>query len=334
MIWLCFMIGRLPGGIAATMRLTIVDRYSAADRTLLQLCHPIPLFNLSTELISIMVSCDPNLSSTLAQGFQTTGPLMFNAVQTILAAQCLVAPDVFEDYNDKDLERLAGGSYDFVIVGAGTAGSLVANRLLEVEGWTVLLLEAGGNPTIGTEIPALFINNYGTKEDWNFRTEPQDKACLNYKERRCFWPRGKVLGGTSSINGMYYIVGNKHDYNSWHPDWAYDNVKKYFVNEPIDTGNITRDNIKLEYNKHKHPIEKMFLDANEEMGVNIVEDLNGPENIGVGIAPTTTKIGKRHSSFHCFLEPLKHNSRLTVLKNVHVEEIVLDKVKTKVLFRI
>ncbi|XP_049882672.1 glucose dehydrogenase [FAD, quinone]-like [Pectinophora gossypiella] len=281
-----------------------------------------------------MWSCDPTVSSTVAQGYQATGPAMVSAVQTILAAQCLIAPDMFGDPSDLEVEKLTDTTYDFIIVGAGTAGSVVANRLLEEEQWKVLLLEAGGNPTLGTEIPALFINNYGTNEDWNFRTEPQEQACLNYKEQRCYWPRGKVLGGTSSINGMYYIKGNQEDYDSWGiENWKYENIKKYFLKSPKrkskdDTdenkNKVKRDNINLEHNYEKHPIEDMLIKANEEMNISFVENFNEEIQKGVGVASTTTKNGQRESTLNAFLKPLKENSRFTVLKNVYVEEILYD----------
>ncbi|CAH2056410.1 unnamed protein product, partial [Iphiclides podalirius] len=150
-------------------------------------------------------SCDPQLVSSVAPDYLGSGPVLYNAMRAFLAAQCLLAPTIFPEPTPSDIIKAAETTYDFIIVGGGTAGAVVANRLSEKANWSILLLEAGGNPNLGTEIPALYVNNYGTNVDWNFRTEPQKYSCLNYENQKCYWPRGKVLGGTSSINGMFYM---------------------------------------------------------------------------------------------------------------------------------
>lgn len=91
----------------------------------------------------------------------------------------------------------------------------------------------GGDEPSGTQIPSMFLNYIGTDIDWKYNTEPERKACLASPEQRCFWPRGKVLGGTSVINGMMYIRGNKEDYDDWeamgNPGWGYDDILPYFL---------------------------------------------------------------------------------------------------------
>ena len=132
--------------------------------------------------------------------------------------------------------------YDFIIVGAGAAGAVIANRLTEVADWNVLLLEAGTDETIVSQIPALAAAVQLSNKDWQFKTEPQTSACnmspdkrygtfkitirkwqptctvqelLLMFARRCLWPRGKMLGGSTSINYMLYVRGNKRDYDQW-----------------------------------------------------------------------------------------------------------------------
>ncbi|XP_050730069.1 glucose dehydrogenase [FAD, quinone]-like [Eriocheir sinensis] len=130
--------------------------------------------------------------------------------------------------NRRRLQR----EYDFVIIGAGSAGAVIANRLSENPSWRVLLLEAGGDETEISDVPALAGYLQLSKMDWRYKTEPQDSACLAMAGRRCNWPRGKVMGGSSVLNYMLYVRGNRRDYDQWealgNPGWGYDHVLHYF----------------------------------------------------------------------------------------------------------
>ena len=124
-------------------------------------------------------------------------------------------------------------SYDFIIVGGGSAGAVVANRLSENPDWSVLLLEAGGDETALSEVPAMAAYLQLGRLDWKYKTEPQPgRACLGHTGQRCNWPRGKVLGGSSVLNYMLYVRGNKKDYDDWedqgNPGWGYQQVLHYF----------------------------------------------------------------------------------------------------------
>lgn len=105
--------------------------------------------------------------------------------------------------------------YDFIIIGSGSAGAVIANRLTEVENWNVLLLEAGGDETEISDVPLMAGYLQLSQLDWKYKTEPSGKACLAMNGGRCNWPRGKVIGGSSVLNYMLYLRGNKKDYNLW-----------------------------------------------------------------------------------------------------------------------
>lgn len=105
--------------------------------------------------------------------------------------------------------------YDFVIVGGGSAGAVVAARLSEIPSWNVLLLEAGPDENEISDVPSLAAYLQLSKLDWTYKTQPTGRACLGMKNGRCNWPRGKVLGGSSVLNYMLYVRGNKNDYDYW-----------------------------------------------------------------------------------------------------------------------
>ncbi|KAK1137823.1 hypothetical protein K0M31_002317 [Melipona bicolor] len=105
-------------------------------------------------------------------------------------------------------------SYDFVIVGSGSAGNVLANRLSEINDWNILLLEAGGDGGDIYDIPVLAANLQLTSIDWQYKAESNDNYCRGLQDDRCNWPRGKVLGGSSVLNYMLYVRGNKRDYDA------------------------------------------------------------------------------------------------------------------------
>lgn len=119
------------------------------------------------------------------------------------------------------------------MVGAGSAGAIVASRLSEIPEWNVLLLEAGGDPVPPVDIPGQATLMQFTSNNWNFSFEPQDNACLGMVDRRCAFPRGKGLGGSSLINYAIYCRGNPRDFDLWeqlgNPGWSYQDVLPYFM---------------------------------------------------------------------------------------------------------
>nr|XP_023022654.1 glucose dehydrogenase [FAD, quinone]-like [Leptinotarsa decemlineata] len=150
----------------------------------------------------------------------------------LIAAVTYFHYDQFDPENRPVDRKQVDSSYDFIIVGGGSAGSVLANRLTEIAGWKVLLLEAGGHETEITDVPILSLYLHKSKVDWGYKTEPQETACQAMVENRCSWTRGKVLGGSSVLNTMLYIRGNKRDFNRWadygNEGWSYEEVLPYF----------------------------------------------------------------------------------------------------------
>lgn len=132
-----------------------------------------------------------------------------------------------------------------MVIGGGSAGAVVASRLSEIMHWKVLLLEAGPDENEITDVPSLAAYLQLTKLDWKYKTEPNGRSCLAMKGGRCNWPRGKVLGGSSVLNYMLYVRGNRHDYDYWealgNPGWGYDQALYYFKKSEDNRNPYLRD---------------------------------------------------------------------------------------------
>jgi choline dehydrogenase len=220
--------------------------------------------------------------------------------------------------------------YDYIVIGAGSAGCVVANRLTEDPETTVLLLEAG-NPDTKPEIqiPLECTHLPGTEVDWGYFSEPE--PYLN--QRQIFLPRGKVLGGSSSINFLVYIRGNAHDYDRWqelgNPGWSYQDVLPYFKkSEHQQRGASEYHGIdgELSVTDLVSPttISKRFIDAAVTMGYAYNPDFNGVQQEGVGPIQFTIKDGKRHSTAAAFLLPILQRSNLTATTGAFVTRLLFE----------
>lgn len=170
--------------------------------------------------------------------------------------------------------------YDFIVVGGGSAGAVVASRLSEIPEWNVLLVEAGHDEPTGAQVPSMFLNFIGSEIDWGFQTEPETGACMNENEQRCYWPRGKVLGGTSVMNGMMYIRGSRADFDGWaqmgNDGWSYSEVLPYFLKSEdnkqmdlVDRGyHGVGGLLTISQFPYHPPLSKAILKAGEELGKN------------------------------------------------------------------
>ncbi|KAF9420964.1 hypothetical protein HW555_002947 [Spodoptera exigua] len=260
-----------------------------------------------------------------------------SAAQFVMAAQCLIQT---KDWPE-DAELHESEEFDFIIVGAGTAGSVLANRLTEIEEWNVLLLEAGGDPPIESDIPGLTESLYGSKFDWKYTTVNNGLTSQANKDGNIKWPRGKMLGGSSSINVMAHVKGHPRDYQSWYDEgneeWHPDIVKQYeqkaeSLQDPILLKNPAIQNeyghdgplFINTYNVTNTTLLDNMLSAFDEIGIKPVEDLNTVKNVGAGRFRVTATDGKRISSATAYLNPVRSRKNLKVAKNSHVTKILFD----------
>ena len=220
--------------------------------------------------------------------------------------------------------------YDYIIVGAGSAGCVLANRLTENPETTVLLLEAG-NPDTKPEIhiPLECTHLPGTEVDWGYFSEPE--PYLN--DRQIFLPRGKVLGGSSSINFLVYIRGNSHNYDHWqslgNPGWSYQDVLPYFKkSEHSSRGASEYHGVDGELSVtdvlSPAPISQRFIEAAIALGYDYNPDFNGTQQEGAGPIQLTVKDGKRHSAAAAFLVPILHRPNLTVQTGALVTRLLFE----------
>jgi choline dehydrogenase len=221
--------------------------------------------------------------------------------------------------------------YDYIIVGAGSAGCVLANRLSEDAQTTVLLLEAGG-PDRQREIhiPIAFPKLFRSSCDWAYFTEEQQ----HLNGRKLYWPRGKVLGGCSSINAMIYIRGNRQDYDQWAAagceGWSFADLLPYFKRAeshqhgasefhggdgPLHVGGLRCVN----------PLARAFVEAAVEAGLPRNADFNGAQQEGVGLYQVTQTRGRRQSAVDAYLRPALSRPNLTVKTNANVARVRVEK---------
>ncbi len=219
---------------------------------------------------------------------------------------------------------------DYVIVGAGSAGCVLANRLSEDPATSVLLLEAGGkdrHPNI--KIPAAFPNQFGTKLDWDYATEPEPHV----DGRSLYIPRGKSLGGSSSMNAMLYVRGRPLDYDLWEKQgaagWGWEEVLPYFLRSEDNARGASEfhgagGELRVEDQRSPRPLGKRILEASAAAGIPRIDDYNGPEQDGVSMFQVTQRGGKRWSAADGFLRPALSRPNLEVITGVTVAAVELE----------
>jgi choline dehydrogenase len=218
-------------------------------------------------------------------------------------------------------------SYDYIIVGAGSAGCVLANRLTESGRYRVLILEAGGwDKNMWIHIPIGYGKLFKNKTvNWMYQTEPEPE--LN--NRRIYQPRGKVLGGSSSINGLVYLRGQREDFDLWrqlgNPGWGFDDVLPYFKKSEdhergADPYHGVGGGLSVSY-PHPHPLCDAFIKAGMETGLPYREEFNAGDMEGVGYFPLTSRQGRRCSAAVAFLHPALGRSNLTLRTDALVRKV-------------
>lgn len=220
-----------------------------------------------------------------------------------------------------------------MIVGSGSAGSVLASRLSENPDWTVLLLELGKPESIYAKVPAAAPTLQATDYNYNLATEPEAAACEGMVGRKCAWPRGRALGGSSVINYMIYTRGNQHDYKRWvdqgNPGWSYDEVMPYYLKsedvrlDEFDEGYHGKGGYLSIERPFNSAIARAFVDAGVALGSNEI-DYNGQRHMGFSIMQATQRHGRRNSVATAFLEPAVSRNNLHVLTGAKALKVLID----------
>lgn len=222
-------------------------------------------------------------------------------------------------------------AFDYIVVGAGSAGCVLANRLSEDPGIKVLLLEAGGsdwNPWLHVPV-GYFRTMHNPSTDWCYLTDPD----RGINDRRLQWPRGKVLGGSSALNGLLYIRGQREDYDDWaragNSGWDYESVLPYFKKSECQSrgenayhgadGPLHVSDLRL-----KREIADRFIEAAKTVGIPQNDDVNGARQEGVGYFQQTAHKGLRCSAAKAFLKPALNRPNLTLIKRAHCLRLLLE----------
>ncbi|CAG9831009.1 unnamed protein product [Diabrotica balteata] len=289
---------------------------------------------MNPNTICTVNTCPGNLRNASAA-------LFFALINTITAAKCSFASpnDYPEDYGPflKNEDE-----FDFIVVGSGSGGSIVANQLSQNQNWRVLVLEAGGIPSANSDIPALLFSLQRSEEDWRYKTQQTQGpkgSCLGGNNKQCNWPRGKMLGGSSSINAMLYIKANKKNYDGWadlgNPGWDWESVKGYFtqlenVQPPDDkiTPLGTKGLLPITKTRHNSPLRKSMNKGFLELGVPILSEQNPENPIGTVDAPICVHNGIRSNTGRKILGAVKSRTNLFTSLHSMVHKLIIDP-KTK-----
>jgi choline dehydrogenase len=219
---------------------------------------------------------------------------------------------------------------DFVIVGGGSAGCVLANRLSAVPGMQVALLEAGKpQPRFIGDMPAGFFKLMGSEWDWKYMGEPDPHV----RGRVIASAGGKMLGGGSSINGLVYIRGIRSDYDAWAragcSGWSFDDLKPFFLRAERFTGPASPEHgvegpLTVSPPRTLHELAQVFVDACAESGVPKLTEYSGGDQFGAFLSLTTMKEGKRASTARAYLDPVRSRSNLSVLTECLADQVLMD----------
>ncbi|XP_049879102.1 glucose dehydrogenase [FAD, quinone]-like [Pectinophora gossypiella] len=273
------------------------------------------------------------VGSPVCSGFA----LFMVLVEAFLKGRCDIASPCQRVESVKEVEE----EYDFIVVGAGPAGSIVASRLSEVRNFSVLLLEAGIEEPIGAKVPSFYRAFWGNEDlDWRYRTVPEN-YCLDQKGKGCNWPRGKVVGGCNVLNGLMYHRGHAADYEDWvkagATGWSWEENKKYFdmtegnkqIGTLVSEEYHSKDGpLPIQQFSYQPPFLYSLLDAINETGIPILRDMNDPSTPdGFMIAQTMNQDGQRYTTARAYLKPKSERPNLSLKTQAHVSKVLIDKNK-------
>jgi choline dehydrogenase len=224
-------------------------------------------------------------------------------------------------------------TYDFIIVGAGSAGAVLANRLTENSHWRVLLLEAGAKSHPYSRIPISFglLIDHPTA-NWRYSSQPEEGTA----NRRIPVPRGRLLGGSSSINGLVLVRGQPLDYDTWaqrgNRGWSFDDVLPIFkrmehYEHGVDDLRSQGGPLRVSEATDEGPLYDAIRSATKELGIPHNPDYNGANQEGIVRTQTTISNGVRMSTAHCYLDPVKHRSNLRIETGAHTQKVLMDGTK-------
>lgn len=248
----------------------------------------------------------------------------------LLAAPCTYSTDVGNICHPDNV-------FDFIVVGAGTSGSIVASRLSEVATWNILLLEAGADPIMSSDVPAFHLELQKTDMDWQYITEKDPGMYNGFMSNVNRWPRGKVLGGTSTINAMLYMRGNRRDYDNWASEgnlgWSYEDVLPLFKKtEGMRDMVILSTNVASRFHGTQGPWVVSRIGSEEKIIPIILNsslELGFASNLDLSVSQTgftypnhgNIRTGERLNAAKAFLNPLKKRKNLFVIKRAYVTKV-------------
>jgi choline dehydrogenase len=294
---------------------------------------------MGLNILTLLIACTQLYS--IAVGINIKGEMAGNVIRQLKeateAAMKFVKEGTIHFEQEPKNEKNILPEYDFIIVGGGSAGCLLANRLSEVLNWEVLLIEAGGKENYIMDVPLATQMLQFTEANWKYLSEPSASVCLGMKSAKCTMPRGKVMGGSSTINYMIYTRGNRYDYDRWeklgNTGWGYKDVLPYFLKHENmmvpELGedklyHATNGELPVSYAPYRTPLADAFLEAGKEMGQNFV-DYNGKTQVGFSYLQATIRNGTRWSASRAFLHPIRHRRNLHVSKWSLVTNILIDR---------
>lgn len=260
----------------------------------------------------------------MSQSVGTASSLAGTFFQVLMATYCGISdPNMWPPDYGQEIKNNIVPPFDFIIVGAGSAGSVLGGRLSVNPSWNVLVIEAGGNPPVESEIPALVNTMRPSEFLYDYQTEPSNKYCMAFNNGSCNWPRGKMLGGSGGVNAMIYLRGNEGDFKKWKVNgWSYNDVLPYFEKSPEFIDDV---GLHLNHFSSKHPLAELVLKSAEEMGQTFVEDYIETNTEAYTYVWANQKDGRRMSTAKTYLATVKDRPNLKVLKHAVVTKVNFER---------